>query len=135
MCAFTECWDCQGALLYRLARAHKQWLSKEAASRQHTCVRMTKAMAEQVVKAAVSAFVKQVGGLAHMASFDSNKGSSNSSDEASEAADNQGWETDSNANDSNEADDVVNKADFRRDGLRRDKHAKPLRSIIPKYKT
>ena len=120
-----------------LARAHKQWLGKEGktTSGQRTRVRMTKATAERAVKAAVSAFVKQVGGLAHMASFDSDKEGSESSDEASEAADNQGWETDSGTNDSDEADGVVDEADFRCDGLRRDKHVKPLRSNIPKYKT
>ena len=75
---------------------------------------MTKAIAEQAVEAAASAFVKQVNwwvGTHHcdtcMASFDSDKGSDDSGDEASEAADDQGLETDSGANDSDGADGVV----------------------------
>ena len=48
-----------------------------------------------------------------MASFNSNKGSDDSGNEVSEAADNQGWETDSGANNSDRVDDVVDEADFR----------------------
>ena len=73
---------------------------------------MTKATAKQAVEAVVSAFVNQVGGWAHTASFDNDEGSDGSGDEASEAAKDQGRETDSDTNGNDEADDMVDEADF-----------------------
>ena len=66
---------------------------------------------------------------------DTNGNSSRSDNEGSDTADDHESGTESDAEGADDDEEIIDEADFGRDGLRCDKQVKPLRASLPAYKT